>query len=117
MVGSYIQIVNEKFLHFKKKLLTGEPVPKLFDCALTRTVLEQAQVFFYEVLLLYPPNCPQCRLDDKKDEQVLILEQSKSGQHISSKYLQSRCGRIEQEIESLKSIAEEVEREIENRKN
>lgn len=58
----------------------------------------------------------QCRLDDKEDEQGLILEQSQSGQHISSKYFQSHCGRIEQEIESLKSIAAEIKREIESRK-
>ena len=59
----------------------------------------------------------QCKLDDKEDEQALILEQSQSGQHISSKYFQSRCGRIEQEIESLKSAAEEIKREMESRKN
>ena len=58
----------------------------------------------------------QCGLDDREDEKVLLLEQSQSGQHLSSKYFQSHCGRIEQEIESLKSIASEIKREMENRK-
>jgi phosphopantetheine adenylyltransferase len=59
----------------------------------------------------------QRRLDDKEDERSLLLEQSQSGQHISSKYIRSHCRRIEQEIEALKSAAEEIEREMENRKN
>ena len=58
----------------------------------------------------------QYKLEDTEDEQALILEQSRSGQHMSSKYFQSHCGRIEQEIESLKSAAEEIKREIEKRK-
>jgi hypothetical protein len=58
----------------------------------------------------------QCKVDDKEDERSLVLEQSQSGQHISSKYIRSHCGRIEQEIEALKSIEEEIEREMENRK-
>jgi archaellum component FlaC len=57
----------------------------------------------------------QDRLDDKEDELRLVLEQSQSGQHISSKYIQSHCEKIEQAIESLKGIVEEVEREIEAR--
>jgi hypothetical protein len=59
----------------------------------------------------------QCKIDDKEDERNLILGQSQSGQHISSKYIQSHCERIERDIESLKSIVEGVEREVENRKN
>jgi hypothetical protein len=58
----------------------------------------------------------QCRLDDKEDERRLILEQSQSGQHISSKYIRSHCERIEQEIESLKNIEEEIKGEMERRK-
>jgi hypothetical protein len=58
----------------------------------------------------------QCRLEDKEDERILILEQAQSGQHISSKYIRSNCGRIEQEIESLKNVEEEIKREIESRK-
>jgi hypothetical protein len=58
----------------------------------------------------------QCRLDDKEDEQALILGQSQSGQHMSSKYFQSHCGRIEQEIEALKRTAAGIKREMESRK-
>jgi hypothetical protein len=58
----------------------------------------------------------QRRLDDKEDERSLILEQSQSGQHISSKYIRSHCGRIEQEIESLKNVEEEIKREMGSRK-
>jgi hypothetical protein len=58
----------------------------------------------------------QNKIDDKEDERDLILGQSQSGQHISSKYIQSHCERIEQDIKSLKTIVEEVEREMENRK-
>jgi archaellum component FlaC len=59
----------------------------------------------------------QNRLDDKEDELHLILGQSQSGQHISSKYIQSHCERLEQDIESLKSMVEGMEREMEKRKN
>jgi archaellum component FlaC len=59
----------------------------------------------------------QDRLDDKEDELRLVLEQSQSGQHISSKYIRSHCERIEGDIESLKSVVREVEREMEKRKN
>jgi hypothetical protein len=58
----------------------------------------------------------QCKLDDKEDERSLILEQSQSGQHISSKYIRTRCEIIEQEIESLRSAAEEIKGEMESRK-
>jgi hypothetical protein len=56
------------------------------------------------------------KLDDKEDERHLILGQSQSGQHISSKYIRSHCERIERDMESLKKIVGEVEREMENRK-
>ena len=56
------------------------------------------------------------KLDDTEDEKALILEQSQSGQHMSSKYFQSHCGRIEQELESLESAAAEIRREMEKRK-
>jgi hypothetical protein len=36
------------------------------------------------------------RLENKEDERSLILEQAQSGQHISSKYIQAHCERIEQ---------------------
>jgi vacuolar-type H+-ATPase subunit C/Vma6 len=68
--------------------------------------------FYLEALLADT----QRRLDDEEDELNLILEKSNSGQHISGKYIRSHCERIEQEIASLKSIAEEIKEAIENRK-
>jgi hypothetical protein len=59
----------------------------------------------------------QSGLDDAEDEQTLILEQSKSGQHMSSAYFQSRCGKIERKIEGLKSVIEEIRAEMEKRKD
>jgi archaellum component FlaC len=50
----------------------------------------------------------QYRLDDKEDELHLMLGQSQSGQHISGKYIQSYCERLEQDIKPLKSMVEGV---------
>ncbi|MDR1576213.1 MAG: hypothetical protein LBS37_09435 [Treponema sp.] len=77
------------------------------------TAYDSMSDFELEILLANT----QRRHDDKEDERNLILEQSQFGQHISSKYIRSHCERIEREIESLKSAAEEIEKEMENRKN
>jgi hypothetical protein len=56
------------------------------------------------------------KLEDAEDEFEIINGQSQSGQHMSSKYFQSHCGRIEQEIKYFHDAIEEIDVEIKNRK-
>jgi hypothetical protein len=57
----------------------------------------------------------QEKFEDAEDELSLILERSNSGQHMSSKYVQSNKTRIEQEIEFLNNKIIKIKIEIENR--
>jgi hypothetical protein len=57
----------------------------------------------------------QNELEDSEDELSIILERSNSG-HISGKYIQSNVARIEQKIDSLKTMLKEINMEITNRK-
>jgi hypothetical protein len=77
-----------------------------------KTAYDNMSDFELEVLLANIQN----RLDDKEDERSLILEQAQSGQHISSKYIQSHCEKIDREMESLENTAREIKNEMENRK-
>jgi cob(I)alamin adenosyltransferase len=58
----------------------------------------------------------QNKLEDAEDELEIINGQSQSGQHMSSKYFQSHCGRIEQDIKYFHEAIEEINTEIKNRK-
>jgi hypothetical protein len=50
----------------------------------------------------------QEKLEDAEDELAILLERSNSGQHTSSKYIQSNRARIEQDIESLKDTIKKI---------
>ena len=56
------------------------------------------------------------KLENAEDELDIVLERSNSGQHVSSKYIQSNRERIEQEIESLNDTIQKILVEIESRK-
>jgi hypothetical protein len=70
----------------RRELLQGEGFMEITYGAMSDVELEAL------------PANTQRRLDDKEDELSLIPEQSQPGQHMSSKYFHSHCGRIGREL-------------------
>lgn len=55
------------------------------------------------------------RIEGIEDERYLVLEHSQSGQHIGSKYIQSRIKILDDECGSLQNAIAEISEALENK--
>jgi hypothetical protein len=58
----------------------------------------------------------QDELENAEDELRIVFERARSGQHISSSYVQKKNALITEEIESLRDTIKKIEIEIGHRK-
>ena len=55
------------------------------------------------------------RIEDIEDERYLVLEQSQSGQHIGSKYIQFRIKMLDDECGSLQNAIAKISEALQNK--